>query len=50
MKLQEAREFQATLQLTSDIKAEVVRILPESVDPIKEGDNGWDVELTVEGL
>ena len=28
-------------------KAEVVRILPDHVDPPKDGDNGWDVEVTV---
>ena len=28
-------------------KAEVVRILPENVDPITDGDNGWDVEITI---
>ena len=26
--------------------AELVRILPESVDPVKTGDNGWDVKVT----
>jgi hypothetical protein len=28
-------------------KASVVRILNAIVDPIVEGDNGWDVEVTV---
>ena len=28
--------------------AEVVRILPASVDPIVEDDNGWDVEVTIQ--
>ena len=27
--------------------AQVVRILPSNVDPVIEGDNGWDVEITV---
>ena len=25
---------------------EIVRILPEIVDPIKPNDNGWDVQIT----
>lgn len=29
------------------VKAEVVRILPEDIDPIKDGDTGWCVEVTV---
>lgn len=29
------------------VRAEVVRILPESIDPIKDGDTGWCVEVTV---
>lgn len=28
-------------------KAEVVRILPEDIDPITDGDSGWDVEVTI---
>ena len=28
-------------------KAEVIRILPEDIDPITDGDSGWDVEVTV---
>ena len=28
-------------------KAEVVRILSRHVDPPKDGDNGWDVEVTM---
>lgn len=31
----------------SSLMAKVVRILPENVDPPIEGDNGWDVEITV---
>ena len=27
--------------------SQVVRILPNHVDPVVEGDNGWDVETTV---
>ena len=27
--------------------AQVVRILPGHVDPVIDGDNGWDVEVTV---
>ncbi len=29
------------------VSAAVVRILPNHVDPVVEGDNGWDVEVTV---
>lgn len=28
------------------MSAQVVRILPESVDPIRPNDNGWDVKVT----
>jgi len=28
-------------------KAEVVRILSQIIDPPKDGDNGWDVEVTM---
>ena len=27
--------------------AQVVRTLPAHVDPVIDGDNGWDVEITV---
>lgn len=30
-----------------DMVAKVVRILPPHIDPIQEGDNGWDVETTI---
>lgn len=30
-----------------EAQATVVRILSEDVDPIKDGDNGWDVEVEV---
>jgi hypothetical protein len=29
------------------LSAKVVRILPAHTDPITDGDNGWDVEVTV---
>lgn len=52
MTLQEAEEIRDRLnnrnmpvQLT-EVRAEVVRILPMTVDPVVEGDNGWDVEVT----
>ena len=28
------------------MSAVVVRILPRQVDPVIDGDNGWDVEIT----
>ena len=27
--------------------SQVVRILPEEIDPVVDGDNGWDVETTI---
>ena len=27
--------------------AKIERILPEAIDPIKDGDNGWDIQVTV---
>ena len=29
-----------------DVSAKVVRILPATTDPVKAGDNGWDVEVS----
>lgn len=50
MTLQEAKEYIARLEARTDRPAmvsEPVRILPAHIDPIQEGDNGWDVETTI---
>jgi hypothetical protein len=47
MNFPEANEEADRLNRFSSLKAEVVRILPEDIDPITDGDNGWDVEVTV---
>ena len=47
MKREEALEEANRINNLDGVEAEIVRILPEGVDPIKEGDNGWDVEVTV---
>ena len=33
--------------LSTVYTADVVRILPESIDPPDDSDNGWDVEVVV---
>jgi hypothetical protein len=30
-----------------DLTAKVIRILPDFIDPPKDGDNGWDVLIQV---
>ena len=47
MTREEALEEANRINNLDGVKAEIVRILPASVDPIKEGDSGWDVEVTV---
>ena len=47
MTKQEAEDQALILNTHKELSAEVVRILPEDIDPIVEGDNGWDVEITV---
>jgi hypothetical protein len=44
----EAMEMAKRLN-TPDAKtiSQVVRILPEEIDPVVDGDNGWDVETTI---
>ncbi|MDB4351972.1 hypothetical protein OAA60_00900 [Porticoccaceae bacterium] len=42
----EAREYADKMNKHDDMYAQVVRILPEHVDPIKGGDDGWDVKIT----
>lgn len=44
----EANEYADRVNGYPDMKAKVVRILPLHADPIVVGDNGWDVEITVE--
>ena len=44
----EAEDLAARIQSSGEfLKTEVVRILPEHIDPIQPNDNGWDVETTV---
>ena len=43
----EARDLVAKMDDDPNIKAEVVRILPENIDPPMKDDNGWDVEYEV---
>jgi hypothetical protein len=51
MRYCEAKDMEAKMADDPNIKAEVVRILPEHIDPIKAGDNGWDVEyIVLDGL
>ena len=42
----EANEYAKSLDKHDTMSAQVVRILPESIDPIVSGDNGWDVQIT----
>ena len=44
----EATQYCAIME-SKIIETKIVRILPESIDPIKENDSGWDVEITVNG-
>lgn len=46
MKFPEANEYADKVNKSVNLKAEVVRILPEDVDPIEDGDDGWDVEIS----
>jgi len=43
----EANKFADIMNTKQGLRAEVVRILPSSIDPVILGDNGWDVEITV---
>jgi len=47
MTLAEATEYADRMNAKCSSKAEVVRILLPHLDPIVDGDNGWDVEITV---
>jgi len=42
----EAIKDAAAMNKHSNLSAEIVRILPETMDPPKPGDNGWDVRVT----
>ena len=44
MTYQEAKQFET--RLGDNAIVEIVRILPESIDPIKPNDNGWDCKVT----
>jgi hypothetical protein len=46
MNKSEANTYAGNMNKHDDLFAEVVRILPEHIDPIKSGDNGWDVKVT----
>jgi len=43
----EADRRASRLNKVPGITVKVVRILPEHVDPPRQGDNGWDLEITV---
>lgn len=47
MTFPEANEQADRLNKYPEFTATVVRILPEDVDPIQDGDNGWDVEVQI---
>lgn len=47
MNFAKANEEADRLNKYINLKATVVRILSEEVDPIQDGDNGWDVEVEV---
>lgn len=42
----EATEMANRLNITGEVFARVVRILPKAIDPPKPNDNGWDVLVT----
>ena len=46
MKFPEACEYMDKVNKSVNLKAEVIRILPEDVDSIEDGDDGWDVEIS----
>ena len=45
MNIKEAKQLANSLNKDIHLTAKVVRILPVYVDPAKDGDNGWDVEV-----
>ena len=42
----EAQAYAKKMNAHPGLRAQVERILPEAVDPIRPGDNGWDVLIT----
>ena len=50
MTITEAQELKNRLDRNSGLQNTVVRILPEEIDPPRDGDNGYDVETTVNGV
>ena len=47
MTYQEARDQAAQINKNGKLTAKIVRVLPREIDPIRKGDNGWDVEVTI---
>ena len=47
MTLFEAKDLAAKMDEDKNLIVEIVRTLPENIDPPIKGDNGWDVEFTV---
>ena len=47
MTYKEAKAEAERYNTYTNYTAKVVRILPRHLDPVREGDNGWDVEVTV---
>ena len=47
MTFDEAQRKADRLNKYPDVRATPVRILPESLDPVKPGDTGWDVLVRV---
>ena len=45
MKYEEAKRVAKSYNKHDTMHATIERILPESVDPIKPNDNGWDVKV-----
>ena len=45
MTLQEAKDLAHNFNKDLHLTAKVIRTLPEHIDPAKDGDNGWDLEV-----
>ena len=50
MTLIEAQDLKRRLDRHANLQNAVVRILPEEIDHPRDGDNGYDVETTVNGI
>ena len=46
MTKEEAELYVARFENSSNVQANVVRMLEYTEDPIVDGDNGWDVRVT----